>query len=166
MFNDEYQKALSEWANAVLERERIVHHNTSLQFQGMVSSAQRQQRIDELEEENADLLVAYDELFNQFHQVEEDSNVLSEQLNEARTRGFAPMVRKILDKTKHKELHERNKEDARAKSAVMGYGRPVENRGLSTIKGGYGYNDTKQLNKGFMDFDDRKNDNYFTRPVM
>jgi hypothetical protein len=45
-------------------------------------------------------------------------------------------------------------------------GKPIDRRGMSSLKGGYGYQDIQVQKKKQMHFDDRGNDNYYTKPVM
>jgi hypothetical protein len=49
---------------------------------------------------------------------------------------------------------------------LEGIGKPVDRRGMSSLKGGYGYQDIQVQKKKQMHFDDRGNDNYYTKPVM
>jgi hypothetical protein len=83
-----------------------------------------------------------------------------------------PALEAMFGDHKQQKLHQRVRQEARrladeADEKEEGMGKPVERRGMSSLKNDYGYHDIT-LGKGgkSMEFDDSKNDNYYKKPVM
>lgn len=164
-----YEEAMQpyhDWERAVLDRERIIAHNERITNLGIQSSAERQERIDDLREANTRLLENAEELRTHFDVIDNVVRNIRDEVNDRKLTKLNPVIDSVFAGLKEKPMQRENKAEARIKSEVMGFGKPVERRAMSSIKKGYGYQDINIQKKKVMDFDDRRNDNYYTKPVM
>ena len=176
-----FHEAHDEFMREYINMREVEAYNQHLQDMAIRSNYERRQRINELEREFVATREAHRHLEQRMREVEEEQAQVSEYLRDNRLEELEPVMNALLGDHKLKSLHatskatarriqseaEEKKEDSDSDVEVdLGFGKPVERRGMSSLKKGYGYQDIQVQKKKQMHFDDRGNDNYYTKPVM